>query len=171
MTTTPHLPNEIWLNIISHCEENRDTWLSLRLVNQQIQACVEQHFADNILTNLKASLPITMPSYDARNPIRGEAIFQYYNDQGRLSGKDDFVVFELGSTGPDLYRPQFLGRWAGMKDVDGGRLKESVKWWLKLGHAFVNTRVKDACALDGGLGDEEARIRFEWKPTLTAFFR
>lgn len=170
-TPTPHLPNEIWLHIIAHCEDNRDTWLSLRHINRQIQACVEQHFAENVLPDLKASLPMTMPSYDARNPIRGEAVFQYYQDQDRLDGTSHTVVFELGETGPQFYLAHFLGRWAGMKDVDGGRLRESVKWSLKLDEKVVTTSVKDVCALSEGVRDDEARIRLEWKPTLTAFYR
>lgn len=169
---TPHLPNEIWLAIITHCTNNQETWLSLRRVNHQIRLCVEQHFAENILPNLKASLPMIMPSYDARNPIKGQATFRYYTDvQDRPRGTDDHVVFELGETGPQFYLAHFLGRWAGMKDVDGGMVRESVLWELRLDDKVVNTRMKGVCALGEGVGDEEARISFEWKPTLTAFFR
>ncbi|KAK4496371.1 hypothetical protein PRZ48_012351 [Zasmidium cellare] len=119
---TPHLPNEIWLAIIAYCESDKDLWLSLRPTNRQLRACVEQHFAENILPKVEASLPMIMPSYDARNPIRGLATFKYH------SATDEFAVFELADTGPQFYRENFLGRWRGMQDVDGGRLRESVVW-------------------------------------------
>ncbi|KAF2166927.1 hypothetical protein M409DRAFT_22979 [Zasmidium cellare ATCC 36951] len=167
----PHLPNEIWLTIITHITNPRNTWLSLRPVNRQTQACVEKYFAETLLPQLKASLPMIMPSYDARNPIRGSATFRYCKAQTQVKGMNEDVVFELDDAGPQFYRENFLGRWKGLRDVDRGWLRESVVWEVGLGERVVSMRMKGVRALREGVEEEEARMRFEWKGTLTAFLR
>lgn len=168
-----HLPNELWLHIISHCDGHNSLWLSLRRTNQQLKACVEHFFAAEILPQLVIALPMTLPTYDARNPMREEAVFQYYSGQaesGRIEGTQDRVVFELNDEKPEFYVAHFFGRWAGMKDVDGGWLRPSMQWKLRLEGKEVEARLKDGKAIREGVGEEEARMEFVWKSTLTGLY-
>lgn len=169
-----HVPNEVWLSVIAHCDSPQDLWLSVRRVNRQLQDCVEQHFAGHVLPQLVVSLPLTLPTYDARNPIRGEAVFHHHRP-GSEHGEDMLsdqsrALFALADTHPDFYRAHFFGRWAGMRDVDGGWMRSSVEWTMRLHGKTTRTKIKDARAVGEGVGEEEAQIQFDWKPTLTAFF-
>lgn len=164
-----HLPNELWLNIISDCDCDKDLWLNLRVVNHQIQSCVEQYFAEKILPQLTVSLPLALPTYDARNPIRGEATFTYCTQQSRPDreyGDDGRVYYDLGPT-----IPAFYGRWSGMRDVHGGWMRPSVEWILRVKGEEGTCRVKDARAVSEGVGKDENGIEFEWKATLRAFYK
>ena len=166
------LPNEIWNHIIQMCESQKDLWLNLRRVNQQLEACVEKHFSDNIINDMVISLPIKLPTYDARNQVGGKAVFRFYKEhlEGLEESEGDSVFFNLTEMEPEYQLVQFLGRWRGM--TDGGRVRETVKWDVKLPERHSSARLKDCCAVtDRDIDEGQALLRFDWKPTLTDFYR
>ncbi|EME44668.1 hypothetical protein DOTSEDRAFT_53692 [Dothistroma septosporum NZE10] len=165
------LPNEIWSIVIETCESQTDLWLNVRRVNQQLEACVEKHFTDNIIKDLVISLPIKLPTYDARNQVGGKAIFRFYKDRLDDDGKHDgeSVFFKLTEMEPEHHLVHFLGRWRGM--TDGGRIRETVKWDVKLPERHSSARLKDCCAVTKDIDEGQALLKFDWKPTLTDFYR
>ncbi|KAK4610173.1 hypothetical protein CLAFUW4_14195 [Fulvia fulva] len=165
------LPSEIWANIIHMCADQKDLWLNLRHVNQQLHAGVEKHFADNIIKDMVISLPIRLPSYDARSQAGGKAIFRFYKE--RLDGHTEHdahsVFFKLSETEPERHLDPFLGRWRGM--TDGGRIRESVKFDVKLPERHSSARLEDCCAVTKDIDEGQALLKFDWQPTLTDFYR
>lgn len=162
-----HLPNELWLHILSFCSA-QDQWLGLRLAAQQLKACVEQHFEREILPSIEISMPVALPTYDARNPLRGKAIFQPVSPK---TGRDaDRMHLVLSSTNPDYYVDHFLSRWSGMSDTTDGTLSHSVRWDLSLGGKANRMRLRDAKA-ESTSNEGEVSASFEWKGTMTGLFR
>lgn len=167
-----HLPNEIWLQIASYCEP-RDIWLSLRPINHQLQDCAEQHFQDHWLPHITLALPIALPTYDIRNPIRGRALFHPVTN---LNGEKDEhrVVYLLHRTEPEHYHSHFLGRWKGMCDSNTTWLNEKMKWEMRVGELCGAVKLKrpaiDQRVLGGEAVDYE-RFSFEWRASVTSFFR
>ena len=163
----PHLPNELWLHILTYCSPS-DQWLGLRLTSHQLKACVEQHFEREVLPSLEISMPVALPTYDMRNPLRGKATFQPVSP--RAGREHSRMHLQLTSTEPDYYHEHFLGRWSGMRsDTENGTLSESVKWDVQLGSLSNRMRLRDARA-EIIAKAEEARVSFEWMGTMTGFF-
>ena len=79
--------------------------------------------------------------------------------------------FCLAFTVPGYGDYRFLAKWAHVRYGDGGRLSPHLEWTLSLGGNRVVCPIKNACVVDGELGMAEARMTFEWKPTLTLYFR
>ncbi|KAI7487193.1 hypothetical protein D0860_04501 [Hortaea werneckii] len=176
----PYLPNEIWLQIATYCDP-RDLWLSLRLANHQLSSCVDQHFLDHVLPTTTIALPITLPTYDIRNPLHGRAILQCWARQqgdggtegGGGGGKKDRLLYNLVKVEPAHARVQLLDRWTRMRDdAAGGRLDgKKVRWDVELGHARVRMPVRQARLEQ--VQDQEAEgpfLSFDWRPTFTRFF-
>ncbi|KAI6883766.1 hypothetical protein KC363_g5734 [Hortaea werneckii] len=171
----PYLPNEIWLQIANYCDP-RDLWLSLRMVNHQLSSCVDQHFLDQVLPGTTIALPITLPTYDIRNPLHGRAILHCWARQGGGGGGGtkegkDRLLYNLVKLEPAHARVQLLDRWTRMRDDAGGRLDGKVRWDLELGHARIRMPLRQA-RLER-VQDEEgegAFLSFDWRPTFTRFF-
>ena len=165
----PHLPNEIWLQIASCCD-HPDLWLSFRLVNRQLQTCAESHFKHEVLPLATLSLPVVLPTYDIRSPILGKAVFRPL--MTNETQNPDLIVFVLDRTVPDYYRSHFLSRWASMRDAESGSLaKPRVKWHLDVCGGSAGVCLKGPMATTPDCEDDEARVEFEWKATLTRFYR
>lgn len=165
----PHLPNEIWLQILSHThEEDQSTaktlWLSLRPASSQLKACVEQYFYTTTLQHFRLFLPITLPTYDQRNPLKGHASFF----PEATPTENEILWFKLEKTEPEHFLTQFLTRWEGMKDPNTGLVKGAVWWEVEIGGRRERMRFRDARV--GGSG-EGMRIALLWKGMMTAFFR
>ncbi|RMY91027.1 hypothetical protein D0861_03329 [Hortaea werneckii] len=144
----PYLPNEIWLQIANYCDP-RDLWLSLRMVNHQLSSCVDQHFLDQVLPGTTIALPITLPTYDIRNPLHGRAILHCWARQGGGGGGGtkegkDRLLYNLVKLEPAHARVQLLDRWTRMRDDAGGRLDGKVRWDLELGHARIRMPLRQA---------------------------
>ncbi|SMR61073.1 unnamed protein product [Zymoseptoria tritici ST99CH_1A5] len=191
----PHLPNEIWLHILSHIPQSytssRDLWISLRLVSSQLHACVDQHFATRLLPLFVLELEVTIPSYDQRNPLRGRAVFHFLHleskttsdggGEGGGGGGNDRAVFELLRTKPDFYRTQFLSRWQGLRKRGGqlGELKDVVRWEIEFGeHRTGRVKLWEGrvdSVVQGKEGDGEERVGLRvgcgWREIVGSFFR
>ena len=171
-TAMAHLPCEIWLLIASHCDP-KDLWLSMRKVSQQLKECAEQHFEREILPQAVLSLPIAIPTYDMRHPIRGRAVFlpsmkPSASEEGANSGR---VFYSLVKTEPDFYESRFLSRWASMKSANAGHLNPGTSWQIDLCGRTGRVGLKQGFVDD----DEESvwdgtRVSFAWRPTMTLFF-
>lgn len=169
MSAPPHLPNEIWLQILSHTQEQdasiaKDLWLSLRPASSQLKACVEQYFHTCTLRHIRLFLPIVLPSYDQRNPLTGHAIF---NPEVDATHKD-LLWFALERTEPEYYLTQFLTRWEGMKVPSTGLLKEIVRWEAEFGGRRERMRFRDARASGDG---ESMKVGLQWMAMMTIFFK
>ena len=179
--TMPHLPNEIWLLIASYSEP-QDLWLSLRQVNRQLHLCTEQHFKNEILPHSTLSLPIILPTYDIRSPIRGKGVFHPL-PAGDLSSMQssgpllwqtqnpDRVIYCLGETEPDYYRSHFLTRWESMRKKGKGSLDEGLRWEMSICGRSNRVCLKYPFALTDGCKEDEGRLSLEWMATMTRFFR
>ena len=167
-----HLPNEIWLLIASYCDVS-DLWLSVRQSNRQLQRCAEQYFGDDVLPLATLSLPIVLPTYDIRNPIRGKAVFHPLNiTSTQHSGEVSCIVaFGLTETDPDYYRSHFKTRWSGMQDSTSHQLDERLRWELNILGRGTLLSLKRLKAIRQGCGESEPKLEFEWMPTMTRFFR
>ena len=169
----PHLPNEIWLLIASYCDP-QDLWLTLRPVNNQLQQCTEQYFKRDVLPQTTLNLPIIIPTYDVRIPIRGKVIFNPILQNRSIPSGDDFerVVYCMEDMEPDYYRPHFLTRWATMQNRESGQLDDRrLRWELELGGQCHSVSLHGSTAMNqGGLGSEP-RVSFDWRYMMTRFFR
>lgn len=169
----PHLPNEIWLLIASYCEP-KDLWLSIRPINSQLQECAEQYIKREILPHTTLILPVVIPTYDARIPIRGQVIFKPVPQGSKTDeGRDfDTAVFCLDDTDPDYYRPHFLTRWATMQDRETGHLDEQrIRWGFELEGQRKAVSLHRPFAMKDGCRVGEARVSFDWRYMLTTYFR
>ncbi|KAK5121608.1 hypothetical protein LTR85_004780 [Meristemomyces frigidus] len=168
----PYLPNEIWLDIIAYCDP-RDLWLSLRTTNRQLSECVEQYFGDDVLPKTVTSLPIALPTYDIRQPMRGKAIFHHTrsNQSNEQASNRDRASYSLSKTDPEHYRAQFLDRWEGMREKAGGKLGDHLRWDMQLNDKVVTMGLKEArIEPHQTVGAEAAQLSFDWKPTMSRFF-
>lgn len=165
-----HLPDEIWLLIASYCDP-QDAWLSLRRVNHQTQECCEHYFEDNVLPLAILVLPVTLPSYDMRNPVQGKVTFQPLEkgDVVVMTRATDRMRFRLTGTAPDYYHSHFLSRWASMRGANRGLLSKRMPWQLDLCGRTANAHLKNPF-IDEYVG-QEARLSFEWRATITSFYR
>lgn len=162
----PLLPNELWLHILSYCSPSNQ-WLGLRLTARQLKGCVEQHFEREVLPSVEIHMPVALPTYDMRNPLRGREIFQPVSPR---AGRDpDRMHLVLSATDPDYYHEHFLGRWSGMRDTGNGMLSDSIRWDVQLGTLSNRMRLRDARAEVIAKADE-ARVSFEWMGTMTGLF-
>jgi len=169
----PYLPNEIWLGIIEYCDP-RELWLSLRLTDRQLHECAERYFAHDILPQISISLPITLPTYDIRNPMHGKAILRHCAKLESIA-QDDLqsrrAWCSLLETVPGHYYEHFLVRWRAMREREGGLLSEKVRWDVQVGNATLRMRLKDARVdASPGVEAEDAQLSFEWRPTVSRFF-
>ena len=168
-----YLPNEIWLLIASYCEP-KDVWLSLRPVSRQIQICSEQHFKQAVLPFAILSLPITLPTYDIRNPIRGKAVFHPLASKScppSGSGRSDRIVYRLAETEPTYYRSHFFARWDTLQKNHHGSLDERLRWELRLAGSSSGVRLREPLAVTQDYEVGGLQVSFEWKSTMTTFFR
>lgn len=162
-----HLPNELWLHILHFCTPH-DSWRALRPLSHQLKSCVEQHFEREILPQLDISMPVALPSYDARIQTKGRATFQPVSPR---SGRDaERLHLVLTSTDPDYYHAHFLARWSGMRNPVGGALSPNVKWDVGLGKRERRMRLRGARA-ENMMKEDEVGLSFEWKGTMTGFFK
>ncbi|KAF2479772.1 hypothetical protein BDY17DRAFT_45435 [Neohortaea acidophila] len=168
---SPHLPNELWILVFSHCSP-KDLWLSLRPINTQLRTCTEEYYARHYLPLTQLTLPITLPTYDMRNPIRGKAVFH----PGLLGNSEESgrALYDLVGTDPSHYREHFLGRWKGMGEGEGRWLRETVVWEMGIAEGGVReVRLRrprvEGIGVQGDL--EVARVSFEWRGTVSSFFR
>lgn len=162
----PYLPNEIWLLMFPYCND-RDMWLSLRTVSRQLKDCVEQYLEHEVLPHMVVSLPIALPTYDIRNPLRGRAVLHLCSSRegNKRNANVDRVSYQLVETEPAHCWTHFRDRWVAMKDANGGCLDDSLRWAMHLHGRTARMRLKGA-RIDGGYGTEaeKARMSFEWKP-------
>lgn len=165
----PHLPIEIWLLIASYCDP-KDLWLSIRPINRQLQQCAEQYVKQEVLPHTILVLPVVIPTYDLRVPIRGRVVFKPLDPSPGL----DFngTIFCLDDTEPDYYRPHFLTRWATMQDRDTGRLDaRRIRWELELEGQRSPVSLHCSTAIKHGCKVGEARVSFDWRYMLTTYFQ
>lgn len=168
----PHLPNEIWLLIASYCNPH-DLWLTLRPVNNQLQECVEHYFRQEILPHTTLMLPVVIPTYDVRIPIRGKVVFNPMPEDCDAAAVHSFesATYSMKDTEPDYYLPHFLSRWATMQDRETGQLDERrIRWELELEGWRHPVSLRRPMALKQGCKDGEARVSFDWRYTMTTFF-
>ncbi|KAK5135651.1 hypothetical protein LTR08_004952 [Meristemomyces frigidus] len=158
----PYLPNELWLAILPYCQ-TEDSWRSLRPVNQQLRACVEQYFLEEILPETVISLPITLPTYDIRQAMRGHARLRCL--EGALVGGR--AIYALAEAVPAHYDVHFRARWKRVHAA-GGRIPDKQRWEVQLCDIEKSARVKDA-RVEGD--PEDCQLSFDWKPTLTAILQ
>jgi hypothetical protein len=169
----PHLPNEIWLLIASYCEP-QDLWLTLRPVNNQLQQCTEQYFRRDVLPHATLVLPVVIPTYDARMPIRGKVIFNPISPDSHAASEGDLerVTYNMEDTEPAYYLPRFLLRWATMHDRECGELDERIRRWeLELGGQCHSVSLHGSTAVKQGCVGREVRVSFDWRYLMTSFFR
>lgn len=169
-----HLPNEIWLQIATYCDA-KDLWLSLRPVNRQLSACAEQHFNEFYLPQAVLDLKIRIPTYDMRNPRQSSVTFRPLAIEAKAAIVDDGssrATFCMFSSDPEYYASHFLSRWKGMVESQGGRLRDQMQWGLSLCGRHGPVRLSDPNAVfvdEGGNGEGQARLVFEWRETMTGF--
>ncbi|KXT06816.1 hypothetical protein AC578_7255 [Pseudocercospora eumusae] len=166
MSDSVHLPNELWLLIIPHCSP-ADLWRSGRRVNAQLKDCVDQFFEREVLPHLIVSLPVALPTYDIRNPVRGQAVFHPLSPKtGPEPGR---LHVQLAQTEPEHYRTHFLDRWQGMQQSADAALGQHIRFDVQLADRTVSMRLPDA---RGELvkSTHDARMSFQWTPAMTAFF-
>ena len=169
----PELPNEIWLLIASHCEP-QDIWLSIRPVNSQLQQCAEQYTKREVLPQTKLILPVVIPTYDARIPIRGKVVFNPLLESFTTEQVCDLatVIYCLDDTEPDYYRPHFLTRWATMQNRETGHLDERrIRWEFELEAQRRPVSLHRSIAVKHGCKAGEARVSFDWRYMLTTYFQ
>lgn len=84
------------------------------------------------------------------------------------------VVYLLHRTEPEQYHSHFLGRWKGMCGTDENWLNEKMKWEMTVGELCGAVKLKKP-AIDqqilGGAGVDYERFSFEWRASVTSFFR
>lgn len=165
----PHLPNEIWLLVASYCDP-KDLWLSIRPINRQLQQCADQYVKEEVLPRTILILPVVIPTYDVRVPIRGKVLF---NPISPTQGLDfNASVYCLDDTEPGYYRPHFLSRWATMQDRETGQLDDRrIKWELEFQGQCRPVSLHRSMAVKSGCRDDEARVSFDWRYMLTTYFR
>ena len=155
----PYLPNELWLEILPYCQKE-DSWNSLRSVNQQLRDCVEQYFIVEILPQIIISLPIILPTYDIRQPMRGHAQLHYYEG----NSVDGRAIYAFAEAVPAYYDVHFLARWKRAHSA-GGCLPESQRWEVQLDSLETSARLRDA-RVEGE--PAACQLSFDWKSTMTA---
>lgn len=163
----PHLPTELWLLIASYCDP-KDLWLNLRQVNRQLSECAEQHFQRELLSQVTLSLAVAIPTYDMRSQTRGKAVF--VQDELDVLHKIQHISYSLSETVPEHYFNHFLARWKGMCESKG--LSDRIEWQMGLGwrNDTVRLRNPSANATRHDTSDY-ANVSFDWKPSMTSFFR
>jgi hypothetical protein len=169
----PHLPNEIWLFIATYCEP-KDLWLSIRPVNRQLRQCAEQYIKREVLPQTKLILPVVIPTYDVRIPIRGKVVFNPLVASLTAKQASEFgtVIYRLDDTEPDYYRPHFLTRWATMQDRETGHLDERrIRWEFDLGTQRRPINLYRPIAVKHECKAGETWISFDWRYMLTTYFR
>ena len=165
----PHLPNEIWLQIASHCDA-KDLWLSLRPVDRQLQQCAEQQFEEAFLQTIVLCLPVAIPTYDMRSQTKGKAIFQVESEPSEKN-EASRISYSLSRTEPAHYRPHFESRWRSMCP-SGGSLSDRVAWEMSIDERTDSVRLRQPIVYrDKPVATDEVQVSFEWKPTMTSFFR
>ena len=167
----PHLPNEIWLLIATYCRP-QDLWFSIRPVNNQLQQCAEQYFKQEILHHTTLILPVVIPTYDVRTPIRGKVVFTPMLQDCHAGAVDNFggATYCMTDTKSDYYRPHFLSRWATMQNRETGQLDERrMRWELELEGQRHPIALHRPVALKQGCKDE-VWVSFDWRCMVTTFF-
>lgn len=168
-----HLPNEIWLQIASYCDP-RDLWLSLRPTNRQLLECAEQYIKQEVLPKTTLFLQVVIPTYDMRIPIRGQVIFKPISHELTSTEEpdSDAIVYCLGDTDSDYYLPHFLTRWSTMQSRETGHLDaRRLQWQFELNGKRDSVKLYQSRAIRHGCQSGEARVSFDWRYTLTSYFR
>lgn len=161
-----YLPNEIWLQILSQASP-QDLWC-LRKTNSQLRHCIDQHFSDNINSELSLVLAFGLPCYDARNPLRGKAVF--YPAQTK-NGDPDRITLIMAAVEPAHYEDQFLVRWDRLMESSCGHLPKSLEWSICLDGRTSDVKVKDPVAYSRTARTMEgSHVSFEWRATMGSFF-
>lgn len=101
-------------------------------MDRQLHDCVEQHFKDALLPTITLTLTFGLPCYDARNPLKGKAIFKFHRIEKSSNdvGEAERVVCALVDVEPEHYMEQLLVRW--------DRLRESSYGYVILGGAGLD---------------------------------
>lgn len=162
-----YLPAEVWMQIVSYASP-RDLWINLRKTNSQLRRCVDQHFIDSIISELSLVLAFGLPCYDARNPLRGKAVF--YPAEIK-SADPDRVTFSMAAVEPAHYEDQFLVRWDRLRESNCGSLPSSLEWSMCLNGRTSTVRVKNPeAAAQVERTMEGSIVSFEWRHTLGSYF-
>ncbi len=168
----PHLPNEIWLLIASHCNP-QDLWLSIRPVNNQLQQCAEQYFKNEILPHTILSLSVVLPPYDVRVSIRGKVVFtpMLQGCDPNMASNFSNATYCMKDTDPGYYCPQFLSRWAIMQNRETGPLDERrTKWELELEGQRHPVGLQQTVTLKERVKHGDAWVSFDWKRMMNTYF-
>lgn len=166
----PQLPTEVWLLIVSYCDP-RDLWLSLRQVNRQLLLCAEQYFQEELLPLVELILPVAITTYDMRGQTRARAVF--HCQRPTLLHRWDRASYCLTRIEPELYRLQFLDRWKRSCDSSPtGSLNQKMAGEMRLKDRADTVILRTpSIGMDQHDMKDCARISFEWKATMTSFFR
>lgn len=176
-----YLPSELWLQVLSYNDQPRDLWRNARRTSRQLRDCVEQHFKDNIVPNLKLELTFGLPCYDGRNPLRGMAKFEFSQFEGATQSEDtERIVCALVGVDPEHYMEQLLVRWNRLKESSGGYLPQSLDWSMsvtekgdsvEVPRTGGTVRLKDPVAFSNDEKSVDGNgVVFEWKAATTSFF-
>lgn len=170
-----YLPTELWDRILLYAEQ-RDIWLKIRPVNTQLRSCAERHLRDHWLKRLTLILPISIPSYDMRNPGRGQAEFRSVSKGVCLSNSLPCIeraIFVLEKTDPAHRREHFVARFKGLKNAGTGKLDYHKEWLLQshLGERAVTVHLEDAFVDFTSLDGEDAVwLSCDYKFLATSYF-
>ena len=189
-----YLPDELWLLVLPYCSR-ADAWLGLRPLNSQLRDCVEQYFADNVLSSVRLQLDVALPSYDVCLRLQGRAIFAHVpsklpskeiaNPNHALSQEDEGrATWKLESTEQDdQYHAQVLARWDSLANASAhsllpGSLDRRLIWKVPLRRGMSQIvllpqgRIEWASSSDGRSdGTQTAQLSCEWRPMLTRLYR
>lgn len=121
------LPSELWLQILTNTTSPSPLWRSLRPSNHQLKGCVEQHFRDAFLPTITLTLTFGLPCYDARNPLKGKAIFKFQSIAGLEEPTEERVVCKLVDVEPEHYMEQLLVRWDRLRESSYGYVGSTTK--------------------------------------------
>lgn len=155
--------------IISHCDLG-DLWLSLRNVNHQTKRCAEEHFGHEILHHVTLKFRYYM------NARCGEMVFRLIRRQPRpsrtsISNHVDYVMADVNSY-LESTRSNLLARWNAMRRSGNSHLVEQSKWKMRLFEHAADVCLESAVIVKDPEDIElEARVSFEWRPMMTAFFK
>nr|POE63437.1 hypothetical protein CFP56_04340 [Quercus suber] len=156
----PHLPNEIWIQVLHHLSL-QDLWLNTRLLNRQWRVYVEIHSLQDLVPGFLVGVSLSLGSgahhrwYDIRATLR----FSYMgiSDEHPLCAK-----FGMCSVQPKHQTSRSLKVWQKMCQAGLSRKQE---WRLQYGDEgeLRKTRLPDVT-----LGEDNT-LYIGWKKLLTAY--
>lgn len=165
----PHLPNEIWLRILDLVIEDShpcELW-EWRTCNRQLRDLIEDTFYTTCVQKLKLVLPVGLPTYDVRNPLRGNLTFAHVKGDSHRAQECRRTIFCLESVSPEIYDQQLRRRWEAMCSKYSSQTPDAGIVWLLhyQEHDPVKVRLpslrlegRDSSRLD------QDSLSFEWRP-------